>query len=138
MEKNTKLDEVLFPVGFANVLIEGKIEGEYSQKVGIPIDKYQALINMSTGDVLSVVTKDYKLITNKQAIEFGKECYKQVFNINNIDNFEVFNVISPSTKSFCHIDVIMKDHQINLLKQEIYFPFIRITNSYNKTKKAIF
>jgi len=106
--------------------------------VKIPVDKYHAIINLDNGDVLCVVTKDYKLITNEQAIEFGKECYKRIFNIGNTEDFEVFNVITSSTKTICHIDIIQKGYEVNIWKQEIYIPYIRITNSYNRTRALSF
>ena len=138
MERNTNLDEVLFPVGFADVFIEGMTEGEYAMPVKIPVENYRAIINQSTGNVLSVVSKHYKLITNEQAFEFGKECYKNVFNVKSTSNFEVFNVIISSTLTYCLIDIIMKGYQVNIWKQEIFLPFIRITNSYNRTRKLSF
>ena len=138
MERNTNIAEALFPVGFADVFLEGMTEGEYPMPAKIPVENYRAIINLSTGNVLSVVSKHYKLITNEQAIEFGKECYKKVFNVNSASNFEVFNVIISSTLAYCLIDIIMKGYQVNIWKQEIYLPFIRITNSYNRTKKLSF
>lgn len=138
MGRNTNIHDALFPVGFADVFIEGMIEGGSSQPVRVPIEKYHAIINRDTGDVLCVVTKDYKLITNEQAVELGKECYKKIFNIGDTKDFEVFNVIMPSTKTFCHIDIIKKGYEVNIWKQEIYLPHIRITNSYNRTRSLSF
>lgn len=138
MGRNTNIHEALFPVGFTDVFIDGTIERESPQPVRIPVEKYHAIINQDTGDVLCVVTKDYKLITNEQAVELGKECYKKIFNIEDTKDFEVFNIIMPSTKTFCHIDIIMKGYEVNIWKQEIYLPYVRITNSYNRTKSLSF
>jgi len=138
MARNTNLQEALFPVGFADVFIEGMTNEESFQPVNIPVDKYQAIINQDNGDVLCVVTKDYKLITNEQALELGKECYKRIFNISDTKEFEVFNIITSSTKTICYIDVVKKGYEVNIWKQEVYLPYIRITNSYNKTRALSF
>jgi len=106
MARNTNVKDALFPVGFADVFIDGITDGESFQPVKIPVDKYQAIINQDNGDVICVVTKDYKLITNEQALDLGKECYKRIFNIGDTKDFEVFNVITSSTKTICYIDVI--------------------------------
>lgn len=138
MARNTNIDEALFPVGFADIFIEGMTESKFPEPVKIPVDKYRAIINQYTGDVLCVVTKDYKLITNKEAFELGKECYKKIFDIGDTKDFEVFNITTPSTKTFCHIDIIKKGYEVNIWKQEVYLPYIRITNSYNRTKSLSF
>jgi len=138
MARNTNLQDALFPVGFVDIFIDGMTDGEPFKPVKIPVDKYQAIINQDNGDILCVVTKDYKLITNEQALEFGKECYKRVFNINDTKNFEVFNIVTSSTKTICHIDVIQKGYEINIYKQEVYIPYVRITNSYNRTRALSF
>ena len=138
MARNTNIDEALFPVGFADIFIEGMTESRCPEPVKIPVDKYRAIINQYTGDVLCVVTKDYKLITNKEAFELGKECYKKIFDTGETKDFEVFNIITPSTKTFCHIDIIKKGYEVNIWKQEVYLPYIRITNSYNRTRSLSF
>ena len=138
MARNTNLQDALFPVGFADVFIDGITNGESYKAVRIPVDKYHAIINLNNADVLCVVTKDYRLITNEEALELGKECYKQIFNIQNTENFEVFNVITSSTKTICHIDAIHKGYEVNIWKQETYLPYIRITNSYNRTRALSF
>lgn len=138
MARNTNVKDALFPVGFADVFIDGITDGESFQPVKIPVDKYQAIINQDNGDVICVVTKDYKLITNEQALDLGKECYKRIFNIGDTKDFEVFNVITSSTKTICYIDVIQKGYEVNIWKKEVYLPYIRITNSYNKTRALSF
>ena len=138
MARNTNIEEALFPVGFADIFIEGITESRCPESVKIPVDKYRAIINQYTGDVLCVVTKDYRLITNKEALELGKECYKKIFNIRDTSDFEVFNIITPSTKTFCHIDVIKKGYEVNIWKQDVYLPYIRVTNSYNRTRSLSF
>lgn len=138
MPRNTNIDELLFPVGLADIFIEGKLNHASLQDVRIPVERYKAVINQENGEVLSVVTNNYMLISNEEAIELGKECYKKVFNIDDTEKFEIFNIIAPSTKSFCHIDIIHKGYEVNIGKQEVYLPYMRVTNSYNKQKALSF
>lgn len=59
-------------------------------------------------------------------------------NTTDLEDFEVFNIITPKTKSYCHIDIIHKKYTVNIWKEEVWLPYVRITNSYNKTKALRF
>jgi len=69
---------------------------------------YKAIVNKSNNEIISIVSKDYQLITNEKALDIGKECFKQVFQTINTDDMEIYNISFPKTMSFCYIDVIHK------------------------------
>lgn len=134
-DEQEKLAEVLFPVELRKIFYEKRSDNgpeKYS------IKDYMAVINTDTEDVLSVVSKYYRLVTNEEAIEYGKEAFKQLFNTIYIGELKIFNIITPNTKSFCHIDLIHKDYKVNIGEKEVYLPFIRVTNSYNRVKALRF
>ena len=49
------------------------------------------------------------------------------------EEMKVFNVIMPKTRSFCHIDYIHPRAEFKPFEKDKWFPYLRITNSYNRT-----
>lgn len=68
----------------------------------------------------------------------GKEIHAKLFPEAKSESFEVFNVIAPQTYSFCQIDIIDKNYSKNIGGKELYVPFVRIQNSYNRSRKLKF
>ena len=128
MSRNTNISEILFPVECKPVYLENQrnpIHGFKAITAAIP-DK---------GEVtFSVVSNNYELISNADALELGKTIHKKLFPDATSNSFEIFNIISPDTKSFCQIDIIDKNYALNIWEKEVYLPFIRIQNSYNRTR----
>jgi len=89
------------------------------------------LMNSNTEQPISVVSKNYELITNEEAYNYGKNCMKTLFNISNDSDIELFNIIAPIKNSFCHIDLTSPKCSFEVFGEK-HLPFIRITNSYNK------
>lgn len=139
MARKTDLEDILFPVALHPVYADIP-EGDKKIKVLIPAS--QVVINMETGNALGVVSRDYKLITNNDAIDLGRKCCQELLELENADALEIFNVIAPSTASYCHIDLVYKGYEMNLFdsptKPDIYFPIVRVTNSYNTTRALRF
>jgi hypothetical protein len=125
MARNTNIESLFFPVREQEVSLTSQ---------SFPIKGYKAIIGIFPNDqenVLAIVSSRYKLITNRQAYDIGKEIHQGVFEDAKAENFEVFNIMASETKSFCHIDIIDKNYKLNIWKKEVYVPFIRIHNSYN-------
>lgn len=98
------------------------------------VDRFQAVVDVERDYVFSVVAGGYKLITNQEAVNLGKECFKSVFSRTTSDGMEVFNITMPKTRSFCHIDFVHKDSDFKPWEEDKWSPFLRVTNSYNRTK----
>lgn len=127
MARNTNINKLLFPVECKPVYLENQ---------HYPIIGFKAVTGRSGNDsevIFSIVSENYQLITNFEAVEMGKEIHGQLFPNATSDSFEVFNVIAPKTNGSCHIDIIDKNYSLNVWAQEVYVPFVRIQNSYNKT-----
>ena len=129
MRRDTDVDKITFPVSLKTIFYRPKKENTERE-----IKSYKAVVNEKTGDVLSIVSKDYRLVSNAEAIEYGMECYKKVFQVDNLVNFEIFNIVSSYRGTFCHVDIIDKNYSINIWQKELYIPYLRITNSYNRTR----
>lgn len=124
------LSEVFFPIEKTSLITHNNINKDLN---GIAIENYFAIVNVSNKKILSIVSRNYHVITNQQAYELGKKAFIQLFPSVSSEDLIPFKVIAPTTKSFCHIDLIHKDVNFTVWEQETWFPFIRITNSYNRT-----
>lgn len=119
------LEEAFFPVHVENIM-------QYS---GRRIPHYRAVVDTERNNVLSVVTENYKLITNERAYQYAGYIISAVFPGMTLDDFTCYNIMMPKTRSFCRIDLIKEKNPYEPFgdRSESWTPFIRITNSYNKT-----
>jgi hypothetical protein len=129
-----ELKELLFDVRKVKIITNSQNlnNKEYD---GILIENYVALINAESKKVLCVVSDQYQLFTNCQAINFGKKAFVQLFPSVKEEDLILYKVISNSRKTSCHIDLIHKNIDFTVWEQETWLPFVRITNSYNRTHK---
>lgn len=135
------LENALFPVEERPIFLhlkkpkdESLFDDELSGGRFDKIKKYKAIVNKANDYVFSVVSNDYKLITNDEALELGKQCFKKIFSITDFKDMELYNTIMPKTRSFCHLDFIHRQGEFMPWEGEQWFPFLRITNSYNRTR----
>lgn len=131
MKKIEDVQEILTPVEMRRVLCEDGAGGLR------PITSHRVIVERGSGTPLGVVGAGYRLLTNEEALGFGRDCAGQLFGVTAAD-MEVFNVSAPLTLSFCHIDLVHRAHEVRLLEKEIYLPFVRVTNSYNTTRALRF
>lgn len=124
------INKAYFPVEVKLLFVQDKQQlDSYSA-----LSSHVAITDLENNRVFAVVTKNYKLVTNKQAVDLGKDVFSRVFSGIKFEDLQCFNVTMPSTRSFCHIDLIHKDSDFEPWEQDTWTPFIRVTNSYNKTK----
>lgn len=133
--RSTDLTKVIFPVALRDIHFEEPLD-EGTLKV--PIKDWKAVVDVEHRRTFCVVSGDYRLVTNKEALEFGVKAFEQLFQSIKPVEFEIFNVITPSTRSFCHIDLIHKTYNVKVWQQEEYLPYVRVTNSYNRSKALNF
>ena len=112
-------------------------ETEPGRKECIPGKK--ALINDDTRRVLSVVSDQYQVLHNGTALKLARKCCTAAFPNTAPASWEVFSVETPKTGGHCRIDfkhdgkVPGYDWSFSEAEQDTYGPFIRVTNSYNRT-----
>jgi hypothetical protein len=99
-----------------------------------PLQRHFAVVDVERQNPLSVVTDDYELVTNKQAVAMAADVMKKVFLTTQIDDMACLNIIMPKTRSFCHIDLIHKTADFSPWVGDEWTAFLRITNSYNRTR----
>ena len=127
------LHAVMFPVRKVAVFAEtepGRKERIHGKR---------ALINDDTRRVLSVVSDQYQVLRNRTALELARTCCIAAFPNTAPANWEIFSVEAPRTGGHCRIDLKHRgkvpgyDWSFSDAEQDTYAPFIRVTNSYNRT-----
>ena len=66
----TSIEELIFPVELKPIYTNLEINGK-SEEIKVPNSR--VVINTQSGKPLGVVSKNYKLITNKEALELGEK-----------------------------------------------------------------
>ena len=127
------LHSVMFPVREVKVYAET----EPGKRDHIPGKK--ALINDDTCRVLSVVSDRYQVLHNCTALELARKCCIAAFPNTAPANWRVFSVEAPLTGGHCRIDLKHEgeiggyDWSFSNNDQDKFGPFIRVSNSYNRT-----
>jgi len=129
-----------------DVLFDVKLQPVYSSfrfpdtlfKQPIDSHKYKAIVNQQNGEIISIVGRNYRLITNSDALEMGKELFSHIYPDVNTDKLIPYKVVAPASRASANIDLIHKDVNFTMWKQESWLPFLRISNSYNRTQALSF
>jgi hypothetical protein len=140
MKRETSVQNLLFDVD--QVPVEAVIgTNGHTRRVNIPGKK--ALIHQGTGNVLGVVGRDYRVVTNREAVHLAQEvCEKAFPGLSSIE-WEAKRAAAPSTLSYAHIDLMHRTHVLNYMGSDIgqadpYTPFLRVTNSFNGARALRF
>lgn len=131
------LKEVIFDVTLQPVYSE-YVSKNLLFKQPISTNNYLAVVNQNSGNILSVVGKNYKLIPNKDALEMGKWLFKNLFPFVETDELIPYKVIAPNSLASVHIDLIHKNVNFKVWEQEEWLPFLRVSNSYNRNHTLSF
>ncbi len=129
IDSSENRQRIAFPVEYRDLFVgEGKVR----------LHGYQAIVDVQRNHTFSVVTSSYQLITNTEAIEMGMRVFEQILGRTIAEKLVVYNVVMPATRSFCHIDLTVEGHEFSFEKTDKYVPFLRVTNSYNRTRPLSF
>ncbi|MDV6034409.1 MAG: DUF932 domain-containing protein [Phycisphaera sp. RhM] len=132
----TKVADPFFPVELCKV--QYAIPSEQVENSLKPTwrdaSRHYAVVDVERKDVFAMVTQEYDLVTNEQATEIGRECFETVFELTDVKQMDLYNTVMPKTRSFCHMDFVHSKAQHDYFDNDPWTPFLRITNSYNKTK----
>lgn len=127
------LQAVMFPVNEVDVYVG-------TEQLGFDrIPGKKALINVDTGRVLSVVSDRYRVLPNNTALKLAQKCCTSAFPNTVPSDWEVFGVEAPLTGGHCRLDlkhcgeITGYDWSFSSDEQKKFGPFIRVSNSYNRT-----
>ena len=140
MARITEFDDLMFPVELCPVYYTHiGIDGTELEK---NVPNRQVVVNKRSGKFFDVVSNSYQLVSNKQALDMGEKYCADLFGTDELDNIEVFKVDAPSTGSHCHIDLVHRSYAMDLwdkqAESDIYIPYLRVTNSYNRSRALRF
>ncbi|MGJ8653043.1 MAG: DUF932 domain-containing protein [Opitutaceae bacterium] len=139
MARNTNLETILFPVNLDPIHL-GENEGVKRKK----IPRYRAVVRKDRNDrndrneVLSIVSLQYELLLNSKAIEMGKAAFNSLFPDTAPENFKIYDIKTTRSGSACAIDLIDPAWRTDVWEQETWLPFLRVSNSYNRSRALTF
>jgi hypothetical protein len=140
MKLQTSVHDLLFDVD--QVPIEAVVGSNgNTRRIGIPGKK--ALIHQRTGNVLGVVSRDYRVVTNQEAVNLARDVCEKAFPGLSSVEWEAKRASAPRTLSYAHIDLMHRTHVLNYMGTEIkkddpFTPFLRVTNSFNGARALRF
>jgi len=134
MPRLTKLEEILFPVQEHPVFVSFS-DGDVSRQLAVPEKK--AIVNRTSHRVLGVVSRGYRLVSNKEALDMAYQCCSTVFPNTKPGEWGVKAIDAPNTAGHCYIDLAHNSTVLDFFfvpanqRPDLFGPFIRVTNSYN-------
>ena len=119
------LNEAFFPVEEQPIFALGQRR----------IPGYKTIVKRDTGRPLSVVSEHYQLVRNKEAYDLADYVVEEIFEGKTLKDFKCYNIYMPKSMASCRIDLIIPNNFNYLFGnvRESWTPFVRISNSYNKT-----
>lgn len=140
MKHEISVQNLLFDVDqFPVEAVVGK-NGD-TRRISIPGKK--ALVNQRTGHVLGVVSRDYRVVTNQEAVSLARDVCEKAFPGLSSVEWEAKRAAAPRTLSYAFIDLMHRTHVLNYWDNEIkkddpFTPFLRVTNSFNGARALRF
>jgi len=141
MPRLNQLDEVLFPVEEHPVFVAVRMA---SGERRLPVPEKKAIVNAKSGRVLGVVSRGYRLVTNRQALDWAFQCCRTVFPETRPGEWEVRTTDAPATGGHCFIDLVHNSTALDFTfvpakeRPDAFGPFMRVTNSYNGLRALAF
>lgn len=128
------LEALMYPVSLQPIMAvsakrnAGSFTGQTS--------KYLAIVNEASNEIVSVVSSKYKLLSNEAALQLAKETFSKLFERVKPEELVPFKVIAPKSGASCHIDLVHEKVRLSetAWTQDTWYPFLRMSNSYNRTK----
>jgi len=141
MPRLTKIDDILFPVEVHPVFVGVKTK---SAERFLSVSGKKAIVNARNNRVLGIVGKGYRLVTNKQALNWAYQCCQTVFPETKPAEWNVKTSDAPGTGGHCFIDLAHNSTALDFEfvpakdRPDTFGPFIRVTNSYNGLRALSF
>lgn len=122
------IEDAFFPINTSPVLWD---DGCHLQK----IPGHKVIIDTRHGRPVGVVSDQYSIVTNQDAYYWADYVIRRIFPELSLQEFACYHVYMPKTRSFCRIDLIIPKAEHTPFPDfpDPWTPFIRISNSYNRT-----
>jgi hypothetical protein len=122
MPRLSQLDDVLFPVE-ARAVFAGA-SGDAGGKL-LPVPDKKAIVNTQRRRVLRIVSRDYRLVSNREALDWACQCCRKVFPEIKDTEWELKTIDAPSTAGYCFIDLIRQGKIVASGMQQPYLMGVR-------------
>ena len=157
-----ELDTIVWPTGAGlapEYLYENAVVGELQPVVESAVDqpffpvskvrvrasdtghvfrRHWAVVSDDCREIFSIVTEDYRLVSNLRAYELGRQAFALVFGKDALAGLRLFHVTMPATRSWAHIDLTAEGLDFAPMGADRWLPFLRVTNSYNRSRALAF
>lgn len=100
--------------------------------------RHWAIVRDDGNEVFAVVTQSYQLVSNEEACGLGRKAFTLIFGKEAVAELRPFNMIMPQTQSWVQIDFTADSLAFEPRDGDRWVPFLRVTNSYNRTKALQF
>lgn len=134
-----KLEPYDFPVEFRDVYVDFASRTKDGDKTLIHAkmqERHVAVVDVEREYTFAIVSQDYEIVTNKQAVELAEKCFQAVFKLTDCKHMKLFNVTMPSTRSQCRIDFLHAQSRSHVNGRDPWAPFIRVSNSFNRSRTS--
>lgn len=141
MPRLNKIDDILFPVEIHPVFVSVANNG---RELRLAVPEKKAIVNANSKRVLGIVSRSYRLVTNREALEMASECCRALFPETTPGEWDASATDAPSTGGHCHIDLRHNSTALDFSvlppteRPDVFGPFIRVTNSYNGLRALAF
>ena len=106
----------------------------HTTDTGHTFGRHWAVVSDDRREVFSIVTEDYRLVSNLQAYELGRRAFALLFGTRAAAELQLFNVTMPATRSSAHMDLTAEGLGFAPIGEDRWLPFLRVTNSYNRSR----
>jgi hypothetical protein len=143
MPRLTNLDDLLFPVEEYPVFASVR-DSSTKNESRLLVPGKKAIVNMANLRVLGIVGRDYRLVTNREALDMAIRCSYEVFPETKPREWAVKAVDAPFSAGYCYFDLLHNSTSLDFQfvspaqRPEAFGPFIRVTNSYNTLRALDF
>jgi hypothetical protein len=140
MSRDIAVESLFF--GVEQVPVEA-VANQNGKERRIVVPGKKALLNAASGMVLGIVSRDYRVVTNQEAVEIAREvCAKAFPGIAPLE-WDAKRASAPRTLSYAFIDLMHRTHVLNYMgngseESDPFTPFLRVTNSFNGARALRF
>lgn len=122
------LEQVLFKVSMVDLL---------TAEDTMLLRNHRAIVS-ETGQVFSVVSRGYQLVSHREAYEHGIGVFATTFGSEASAKLKIFNVRTPSSGAWVEIDLTAESLAFSPLQGDRWLPFLRVMNSYDRSRSLGF
>ena len=136
-QKVDQLEDLLFPV--RRVPIYADLRGGANDGLQ-RIPGKRAIVNCATDQAISIVSESYQVVTNREALHYAQLCCQAAFPESGTKEWRILQAHAPTTRGSCRIDLVHPASALDFEgiganeQPDSYGPFIRVTNSYNRSR----